>query len=464
MSDERVFINPDEPVTMIESFCPSCEGQGMTRLLLCSIPFFKDIVVMSFSCDNCGYKNNEVQSAGSLAEKGIKITLKVNDSELLNREVLKSEWAVITIPEIELEIPATTQKATFTTVEGILTKVYEELLALQPERRVTDPVTAQKIDDFLDKISLLRQGKEFTIVLYDPSGNSYISHDFVKYKLAVNDPSIKIEHFYRTRDQMITMGYIAEGQDTEETKEIEENKADLEEINDKIENQHIGDKKISAQNHDFSQSIESSHNNEEVIEMPSRCFACYKPGTVKMCMTNLPHFKETVIMAFNCDFCGAKSNEVKPGGGISEKARKITLLVKNPGDLSRFIIKSDVASIHIPEIGLELSSGTLGAQVSTLEGILGTVYEELDKNIGFAIGDSQETEERKKFRSFMDSLKQMRHGLYPEYSFVLDDPLSNSYVSGIGEGDHQIVVEDYFRTEVQNEELGITDMKTENYE
>ena len=64
----------------------------------------------------------------------------------------------------------------------------------------------------------------------------------------------------------------------------------------------------------------------------------------------------------------------------------------------------------------------------------------------------------------MDSLKQMRHGLYPEYSFVLDDPLSNSYVSGIGEGDHQIVVEDYFRTEVQNEELGITDMKTENYE
>ena len=264
----NVFINPDEPVTQIESFCPNCEGQGMTRLLLCSIPFFKDIVVMSFSCDHCDYRNNEVQSAGSLAEKGIKITAHVQSPDMLNREVVKSEWAVITIPEIDLEIPASTQKASFSTIEGILTKAYEELQQLQPERRVADPITAQKIDDFLFKLDELRNGKPFTISLNDPSGNSYVAHDFVKYRMAVHDPSLHFEHYNRTREEMIMMGYLADsGEIEEESKATEESK---EESKTSEEVKEPEETKISAQGHDFSQSLESTTAKEEVIEMPSR--------------------------------------------------------------------------------------------------------------------------------------------------------------------------------------------------
>jgi len=32
--------------------------------MLTKIPFFKDIVIMAFNCDNCGERNSEVQFGG----------------------------------------------------------------------------------------------------------------------------------------------------------------------------------------------------------------------------------------------------------------------------------------------------------------------------------------------------------------------------------------------------------------
>lgn len=41
-------------------------GKGRTRMLLTSIPYFKEVIIMSFHCDHCGVSNNEVQSAGAV--------------------------------------------------------------------------------------------------------------------------------------------------------------------------------------------------------------------------------------------------------------------------------------------------------------------------------------------------------------------------------------------------------------
>jgi C4-type Zn-finger protein len=54
---------------------------------------------------------------------------------------------------------------------------------------------------------------------------------------------------------------------------------------------------------------------------------------------DIPYFKEVVIMAFNCDNCGHRSNEVKAGGGISEKGHRFTLKVTKPEDLARDVLK-----------------------------------------------------------------------------------------------------------------------------
>ena len=56
--------------------------QGTTRLLLTRIPFFKEIILMSFECPHCGFTNNEIQSAGRIQEKGCTMKLLVSSPEV----------------------------------------------------------------------------------------------------------------------------------------------------------------------------------------------------------------------------------------------------------------------------------------------------------------------------------------------------------------------------------------------
>ena len=45
-------------------------------------------------------------------------------------------------------------------------------------------------------------------------------------------------------------------------------------------------------------------------------------------------------MAFVCDECGYRNSEIKEGGGMSDKAKKITFKVNEEKDLMRDVFKS----------------------------------------------------------------------------------------------------------------------------
>ena len=49
----------------------------MTRLFLTKIPFFREVIVSSFSCDHCGYKDSELQQAGRIQDKGVKYCVQI---------------------------------------------------------------------------------------------------------------------------------------------------------------------------------------------------------------------------------------------------------------------------------------------------------------------------------------------------------------------------------------------------
>ena len=53
-----------------------------------------------------------------------------------------------------------------------------------------------------------------------------------------------------------------------------------------------------------------------------------------------------------------------------------------------------------------------------------------------------------------------------QFTLVLEDPLASSYVQSrtTPKPDPQIEVEDYERTEQEEEDLGLKDIKTEGYE
>ena len=63
----------------------------------------------------------------------------------------------------------------------------------------------------------------------------------------------------------------------------------------------------------------------------------------------------------------------------------------------------------------------------------------------------------------MDEIKDGKRNV----SLILDDPSGNSYVQALtddGSLDERLKITKYTRTYEQNDELGINDMKTENYE
>nr|ACI67394.1 Zinc finger protein ZPR1 [Salmo salar] len=71
----------DNQPTEIESLCMNCYQNGMTRILLTKIPFFKEVIISSFTCPNCSWSNTEIQSAGRIQDQGIAYTLKVKSKQ-----------------------------------------------------------------------------------------------------------------------------------------------------------------------------------------------------------------------------------------------------------------------------------------------------------------------------------------------------------------------------------------------
>jgi zinc finger protein len=387
--------------------------------MLTKIPHFKDIVVMAFECPSCGYHNNEIQSANAMADFGLRSICTISNEKDLNRQIVKSEYASLTVPEIEFEIPSNTQRALLNTVEGFLSKAKEDLEAEQPLRKYQDEALYNAIQRVIQKIdSMLSLEKSFTVILDDPSGNSYIENLYAPDP----DPKIKTERYGRTVEQLESMGYATEKCDANE------------------EEQEV----------------------DEVYEFPANCSVCNSPGVTRMHMLDIPYFKEVIIMATTCDYCGYKSNEVKSGGAISEKGKKITLKIVDDEDLSRDILKSETCGLEIPEIELTLNSGTLGGRFTTIEGLLDQIKEELEQKNPFATGDSSDKERSRVFQRLIDNIGKIISGDL-KCSIILDDPLGNSYLQNLyaPDPDPNMSIELYERTFEQNEDFGINDMKVD---
>jgi zinc finger protein len=51
-----------------------------------------------------------------------RIEIRIRNERDLSRQVVKSDYATITVPEIELEIPPISQKGEISTVEGVISR------------------------------------------------------------------------------------------------------------------------------------------------------------------------------------------------------------------------------------------------------------------------------------------------------------------------------------------------------
>ncbi|KAK3293222.1 ZPR1 zinc-finger domain-containing protein [Chaetomium fimeti] len=424
----------EKVVEEIESLCMNCEENGMTRLLLTKIPYFREIIIMSFSCDHCGLSNNEIQPAGTFQLKGAHYELRLTEMPDFERQVIKSDTATVKFIEMDVEVPA--GKGQLSNVEGLLTTILDDLEFAQEKRKEETPEVHAKVAEIIAKGRKMLAGEAFPfrVAIDDPAGNSFIAPDP---RDGVGKWSKR--EFLRTPEQNAALGLT----DTAQTDDLDD---------------------------------EGNIIPDQVYQFPASCPGCLHSCTTNMKMVEIPHFRQVVIMNTSCDDCGYKSNDVKTGGEIPEKGRKVTLRVRNPEDLARDILKSESCALECPELSLTVNPGTLGGRFTTVEGLLTQVRDDLhgqifeanaDAGAAARKNDSLDKEEKSRWDQFFDGLNAAIKG-EKEFTIVLSDPLASSYVQSTAEDpaqpDEQMTVEEYERTDEEEEELGLKDMKTEGYE
>lgn len=204
---------------------------------------------------------------------------------------------------------------------------------------------------------------------------------------------------------------------------------------------------------------------DSVYSFPTNCTECSTPCETRMHMVQIPHFREVILMATTCDQCGYKTNEVRSGGAIAGKGKRITLRMTDEDDLGRDVLKSETCTLEIPEIGLHLSTNALGGRFTTLEGLLRQVHDEVQDKTPFIAGDSASDASRSRLGELLESIRKIYELELLPATIILDDPLGNSYLQNLcaPDEDPAITVEEYERTFEQNEEFGLNDIKVENY-
>ncbi|KFY06743.1 hypothetical protein V492_07791 [Pseudogymnoascus sp. VKM F-4246] len=422
-------------VDEIESLCMNCHANGITRLLLTRIPFFREIIIMSFNCPHCSFKNSEIQSAGEIQQKGIHCELRLTSLPDFARQVVKSDTCVVKFIELDVEVPA--GRGQLSNIEGLLSMVLEDLEVGQKARKEQQPEVYTAIEAILTKGRKMLDGMAFPfrVSLDDPSGNSLIEPD---QKDGVG--KLLRTEYPRTPEQNEALG-LGDG------------------AND--ENNANGGA-VAAQEED------ADIIPNEVYSFPATCPGCTKACTTHMKMVEIPHFKQVVIMSTVCDLCGYRSNEVKTGGEVPEKGKKITLKVDGQVDLARDILKSESCALECPELQLSVNPGTLGGRFTTVEGLLTQIRDDLKHqifDIGDSGGDSLPSEQQASWTKFFDGIDDAIKGDV-KFTVILSDPLASSYVQNLcsPNEDPQITSEDYERTAEEEEDLGLNDIKTEGYE
>ncbi|OCL02205.1 zinc finger protein-like protein zpr1 [Glonium stellatum] len=438
-------------VDEIESLCMNCHEDGTTRLLLTKIPFFREIIIMSFDCPHCHFKNSEVQPAGEIQQRGIKYALKADQEEDLNRQIVKSDTCLFRIEDIDLEIPP--GRGQLTNVEGLLAMVADDLDQKQSERKKLVPDVYEKIEGIIQTLKQMAGGSKFpfTITVDDSAGNSWIEP-------STDDKLGKYtRHEYpRSAEQNAALGLASGGVEAPATELRPEYHAN------QLYPQIPAESNIN--NVDEEDIVEN-----RVYSFPASCPGCSKSCATNMKMVNIPHFKQVVLMSTVCEHCGYRSNEIKTGGEVPEKGRRITLSVENIEDLTRDILKSESCAMQCPELHLSVEPGTLGGRFTTVEGILTQVRDDLHASIfdtnDNTGGDSMDAASRDKWEAFFNQLSAAIKGEV-KFTIILEDPLASSYVQSFTapEPDRQMKVEDYERTDEEEEHLGLKDIKTEGYE
>lgn len=110
------------------------------------IPYYKELIISSFECPHCNHKNNQLDPAIEIKPQGVRISLKIESKEDLDRYVITTDYTSIQVLDLDFEIPPMSQRSQVTTVEGIITKTVTNLSEQKKVIDLTHPELASKME------------------------------------------------------------------------------------------------------------------------------------------------------------------------------------------------------------------------------------------------------------------------------------------------------------------------------
>ena len=154
-------------------------------------------------------KSNEVKTGGAVPELGRRITLSVENPEDLSRDILKSESCALLCPELELSVEPGTMGGRFTTIEGLLTQVRDDLHANVFDAEGSEGgdsmvgQTRKSWEEFFSRLDkAIKAEIKFTVILQDPMASSYVQ----SFTAPEPDAQIIVEDYERTEEEKEDLG------------------------------------------------------------------------------------------------------------------------------------------------------------------------------------------------------------------------------------------------------------------
>lgn len=179
-------------------------------------------------------------------------------------------------------------------------------------------------------------------------------------------------------------------------------------------------------------------NEEEINEMIIKCPACSAEGVAKSIMKEIeiPHFGNVLETTIQCPSCGFKHSDIIT---LEQNDPAKYVIEINKNNLSVRVVRSQSATVSIPEIGVKVEPGPKSeGYVTNIEGIL-TRFEDAVKKALQLFDDDQSQENAKNTLANIQELKKGNGTA----TLIIQDPFGQS----------NIVSESVEVTEIPDEEL-----------
>lgn len=172
-ANEHLDLEPRVP-TEVEGLCLNCHEQGTVRLLLVPDAFFPSIVITSFYCPHCHYKDKQVIEVEESSGKGVEIDCAFDRPEDLRRHAVVPSGTEVSIESRDKGVSFTQSEDAIVVIESLIRGVLEKMISAgtMPEDKFSEE-EFEALGEYKETAMFLQESMEnigMRLVLKDPKG------------------------------------------------------------------------------------------------------------------------------------------------------------------------------------------------------------------------------------------------------------------------------------------------------